>query len=111
MFLPSPVLVWVEALLPVALVGVQARGFLLCDGEAAGSGLLREGFIHIRHRLLEAGGVEALQDRRGRSKPKSEMSELEKLRAENRILRAEKERAEMEASFLKKLDEIERRRG
>jgi hypothetical protein len=39
------------------------------------------------------------------------MSELEKLRAENRILRAEKERAEMEASFLKKIDEIERRRG
>ncbi len=59
----------------------------------------------------EAGGVEALQDRRGRSKPESKMSELEKLRAENRILRAEKERAEMEASFLKKLDEIERRRG
>jgi hypothetical protein len=29
------------------------------------------------------------------------MSELEKLRAENKILRAEKERAEMEASFLK----------
>ncbi len=59
----------------------------------------------------EAGGVEALQDRRGRTKRKEEMSELEKLRAENRILRAEKERAEMEASFLKKLDEIERRRG
>ena len=59
----------------------------------------------------ESGGVDALQDRRGRSKPKEEMSELEKLRAENRILRAEKARAEMEASFLKKLDEIERRRG
>lgn len=59
----------------------------------------------------EAGGVEALRDRRGRTKPLGEMSELEKLRAENRILRAEKERAEMEASFLKKLDEIERRRG
>ena len=59
----------------------------------------------------EAGGVDALQDRRGRSKPVEEMSELEKLWAENRILRAEKERAEMEASFLKKLDEIERRRG
>ena len=59
----------------------------------------------------EDGGVEALQDRRGRSKPKKEMSELEKLRAENKLLRAEKERAEMEASFLKKLDEIERRRG
>ena len=59
----------------------------------------------------EAGGVDALQDRRGRTKPVEEMSELERLRAENRILRAEKERAEMEVSFLKKLDEIERRRG
>ena len=59
----------------------------------------------------ETGGIDALQDRRGRSKPFEEMSELEKLRAENRILRAEKEQAEMEASFLKKLDELERRRG
>ena len=59
----------------------------------------------------EAGGVEALRDMRGRAKPLDEMSELERLRAENKILRAEKERAEMEASFLKKLDEIERRRG
>jgi hypothetical protein len=38
------------------------------------------------------------------------MNELEKLQAEIKILRAEKERAEMEASFLKKLEEIERRR-
>ena len=59
----------------------------------------------------EAGGVEALRDRRGRTKPLNEMSELERLRAENRILRAEKKQAEMEASFLKKLKEIERRRG
>ena len=59
----------------------------------------------------EEGGVEALRDRRGRSKPQEEMSELEKLRAENKILRAEKERAEMKASFLKKLDAIERRWG
>jgi len=38
------------------------------------------------------------------------MSELERLRAEVKLLRAEKERAQMEASFLKKLEEIERRR-
>ena len=49
----------------------------------------------------EAGGVEALKDNRGKRKRPDEMSELEKLRAEVKILRAEKERAEMEASFLK----------
>ena len=59
----------------------------------------------------EAGGIEALRDRRGRTKPLDEVSELVKLRAENRILRADKVRAETEASFLKILDEIERRRG
>lgn len=59
----------------------------------------------------ESGGVESLRDRRGKRKSEDEMTELEKLRAEVKILRAEKERAEMEASFLKKLEEIERRRG
>jgi transposase-like protein len=59
----------------------------------------------------ETGGVDTLLDKRGKRKNEDELSELEKLRAENRILKAEKERAEMEASFLKKLDEIERRRG
>lgn len=57
------------------------------------------------------GGVEALQDRRGKPKSKEDMTELERLRAENRILRAEKERIQMEVDFLKKLDELERRRG
>lgn len=59
----------------------------------------------------ESGGIEALEDNRGKRKNVDEMSELEKLRAEVKILRAEKQRAEMEASFLKKLEEIERRRG
>ena len=59
----------------------------------------------------ESGGVEALKDNRGKRKNPDELSELEKLRAEIKILRAEKERAEMETSFLKKLDEIERRLG
>ncbi len=38
------------------------------------------------------------------------MSELEKLRAENRLLQAEKRKAELEIAFLKKPGEIERRR-
>lgn len=58
----------------------------------------------------ESGGVEELKDNRGKRKLPEEMSELERLRAENKILQAEKERAEMEISFLKKLEEIERRR-
>lgn len=59
----------------------------------------------------EARGIEALKDNRGKRKVPGDMSELEKLRAEVKILKAEKERTEMEVSFLKKLKEIERRRG
>lgn len=59
----------------------------------------------------EEKGIEGLQDKRGKRKSEDEMSELEKLRAENRVLQAQKEHAEMEVNFLKKLAEIERRRG
>ena len=59
-------------------------------------------------RKYQSNGAEGLIDKRG--KRKSEMSELEKLRAENKLLQAEKRRAQLEVAFLKKLDEIERRR-
>lgn len=49
----------------------------------------------------ETNGIDALKDKRGKRKSEDDMSELEKFRAENKILRAEKERAEMEVSFLK----------
>lgn len=57
----------------------------------------------------ESGGIEALQDNRGKRKPENQMSELERLRAEIKLLKAEKEQAQMEMLFLKKLEEIERR--
>lgn len=60
---------------------------------------------------FQENGPEGLVDRRGRTKPKEEMSELERLRAENRILKAEKKQQQMEIDFLKKLEEIERRWG
>lgn len=59
----------------------------------------------------ESGGAEALKDNRGKRKSEKDMTEEEILRAENRILKAKIKQAEMEVSFLKKLEEIERRRG
>lgn len=58
----------------------------------------------------QTNGVEGLVDKRGCKKQESEMSELEKLRAENRLLQAEKRKVELENVLLKKLEEIERRR-
>lgn len=55
-------------------------------------------------------GVEALQDKRGKRKTADEMSEVEKLRAQNKLLQAENRRKQMEIDLLKKLDEIKRRR-
>ncbi len=59
----------------------------------------------------KARGVDALIDRRGKRKDISEMTEEERLRAENKLLKAKLRRSEIEVLFLKKLDEIERRRG
>lgn len=39
--------------------------FLLGDREAAGSDLLRIRLVHVRHDLLESGGVEAVGENRG----------------------------------------------
>lgn len=59
----------------------------------------------------EKGGVDALQDNRGKQKKDDSLTEIERLRAELKLEKAMRKKAEMEASFLKKLNEIERRRG
>lgn len=55
-------------------------------------------------------GIDALQDKRGKRKSEDEMSEVEKLRAQNKLLQAENRRKQMEIDLLKKLDEIQRGR-
>ena len=52
-----------------------------------------------------------MQDNRGKRKPEDTLTEIERLRAELKLEKAKRQKAEMEASFLKKLNEIERRRG
>lgn len=62
-------------------------------------------------RKYEASGVDGLRDKRGKRKSVEEMSEVERLLAENKLLMAENKRQEMEIDILKKLQELERRRG
>ena len=59
---------------------------------------------------FEANGEEALQDKRGRKKEEYELTAEEKFKLEMKRLERENERLRAENAFLKKLEEIERRR-
>jgi transposase len=59
---------------------------------------------------FEAHGTEALQDKRGRNKQEDELTEEEKLKMEMKRLERENKRLHAENAFLKKLEELERRR-
>ena len=54
----------------------------------------------------ENGGIDALQDNRGKRKPEDTLTEIERLHAELKLEKAKRQKVEMELSFLKKLDEI-----
>lgn len=58
---------------------------------------------------FEKGGEKALLDRRGKAKEESQLTELDKLKIENRKLRKANETLELENKFLKKLEELEKR--
>ena len=62
-------------------------------------------------RKYEERGVDGLSDRRGKRKDESDMTEIEKLRAELKLTQAKLKRAGIENDLLKKVEEIERRRG
>lgn len=59
---------------------------------------------------FEANGEEALQDKRGRKKEEYELTAEEKFKLEMQRLERENERLRAENAFLKKLEELERRR-
>ena len=66
--------------------------------------------IYLWVRKYEQKGIDGLIDGRGKSKDESDLTEVDRLKAQNQILEAEKKRLEMEINVLKKLQEVERRR-
>ena len=67
------------------------------------------GQVYSWVKKYETRGIKGLYDRRGRSRPTDELTELDKLKAENRLLKAQSKQQQMEIDFLKKLDAVERR--
>ncbi|BES65713.1 hypothetical protein SANA_26920 [Gottschalkiaceae bacterium SANA] len=68
-------------------------------------------YQQVRNWVLkyEEKGLEGLEDRRGKRKPESELTEAERMKAEIELLKAKNKRLEIENELLKKLEEIERR--
>lgn len=65
--------------------------------------------IYLWVRKYEEKGVDGLVDRRGKSKPENELTELDRLKAENKMLAAKNQKLQMDIDVIKKLKEVERR--
>ena len=65
--------------------------------------------IYTWVRKYEQDGAKGLADKRGKRKDISEMTKVERLQAENRLLKAEIKQKEVENAILKKVEELERR--
>lgn len=55
----------------------------------------------------EKGGLDALIDKRGKKKSEEELTELDHIKIENKLLKSKAKHLEAEVEFLKKLKEIE----
>ena len=65
--------------------------------------------IYLWVRKYEEKGIDGLLDRRGKAKPENELTELDRLKAENKMLTAKNQELQMEIDIIKKLKEVERR--
>lgn len=94
---------------------IEIVSYCISKGKDYGAAIVKYGvsYQQIYGWVLkyETKGVEGLIDKRGKRKWLDEMTEIERLRAENKILKAENEQKEMEIAVLKKVRDIERRRG
>lgn len=66
--------------------------------------------IYLWVKKYDEKGIDGLFDRRGKAKPECQLTESDRLRAENKMLEAKNIELEMENRLLKKLQEVERRR-
>lgn len=67
------------------------------------------GQVYTWVRKYKEKGIDGLKDGRGKNKTGTELSEVEQLKAEKRMLEAELKQKQMEIDFLKKLEDVERR--
>lgn len=92
---------------------IEIVGFCIENGKDYSQTIEKYGVsypqIYSWVRKYEARGAAGLEDKRGKRKDLSEMTETERLKAENRLLQAKLRHSEMENLLLKKLEELERR--
>lgn len=94
---------------------IEIVSFCISQGKAYGATVEKYGVsykqIYSWVRKYEEQGVDSLINKRGKRKPLEAMTKIERLRAENKMLRAEKKQRDMEIDVLKKVEEIKRGRG
>lgn len=93
---------------------IEIVSYCLANGKDYGATIEKYGVSYQQMyswvRKYKEKGLDGLIDKRGKRKPVEEMNEIERLKLENKMLRAENKQKEMEIAVLKKLQEIERRR-